>query len=128
MNKSSIFTKIINGELPCYRVYEDDRTFAFLNINPRQPGSVLVVPREQVDHLEDLEPDDYSALMDTVRRLMLHIRDELQCERVCVEVQGFQVPHAHIHLVPCLSEADMDAQPYEAGEDELRDMEERLLY
>lgn len=126
--KPSIFTKIINGELPCYRVYEDDRTFAFLNINPRQPGSVLVVPRSQVDHLEDLEPEDYAAVMDTARRLMLHMRDELQCERVCMAVEGFEVPHAHVHLIPCQANADMESQPYEAGEDELRDMEERLLY
>ena len=126
--KPSIFTRIINGDLPSYKVYEDEKTYAFLNINPRQPGSVLVVPREQVDHLEDLEPEDYSALMDTVRRLMLHICDTLQCERVCVRVEGFEVAHAHVHLIPCLTEADIEAEPYEAGEDELRDMEERLLF
>lgn len=127
MNES-IFTKIINGELPCYKIYEDERTFAFLNINPVQPGHILVVPREQVDHLEDLEEEDYNALMRTVKLLMQHIRDELQPEQVCLRVEGFQVPHAHIHIIPCDTEEDVTQKPYEASEDELQDMHQRLSY
>lgn len=126
--KQSIFTRIIEGEIPCYKIYEDERTFAFLDINPRQPGHMLVVPREQVDHLEDLEDEDYQALMSTVKKLSQHMRDELQVERVCIIVEGFEVPHAHIHLIPCDTAEDFVATPYEASEDELRDMSERLAY
>ena len=126
--KPSIFTQIINGDVPSRKIYEDDKTFAFLNIHPVQPGHIIVVPREQVDHLEDLETDDYEAVMRTVKLLMLHMRDELQTERVCVRVEGFQVPHAHVHLIPCDTEADVMAESYEASEDELDDMYERLVY
>ncbi len=124
----SLFTKIINGELPSYKIYEDELTYAFLDINPIQPGQILVVPREQVDHLEDLEPEDYLAVMNTVKLLMQHMREELQPERVCLRVEGFEVPHAHIKLIPCSTEADVMAEPYEAGEDELVDMHTRLSY
>ncbi len=126
--KPSIFTKIINGELPSNKIYEDEFTFAFLNINPVQPGHLLVVPKQQVDHLEDLEEEDYNALMRTVKLLMQHMRDELQPERVCLRVEGFEVAHAHVHIIPCDIEADATGQPYEAGPDELADMYERLAY
>ena len=124
----SIFTKIINGELPSYKIYEDELTYAFLNINPVQPGHILVVPRQQVDHLEDLEDEDYEAVMSTVKLLMQHMRDELQVERVCLRVEGFEIAHAHVHIIPCDTEADLMAESYEAGEDELADMHERLSY
>ena len=110
------------------KVYEDERTYAFLNINPVQPGHIIVVPREQVDHLEDLEPEDYLAVMNTVKLLMQHMRDELMPERVCLRVEGFEVPHAHVHIIPCNTEADVLSPAYEAGEDELADMHERLMY
>lgn len=126
--QESIFTKIINGDLPSYKIYEDERTFAFLNINPVQAGHTLVVPKAQVDHLEDLEDDDYQAVMATVKKLMLHIRDELQVERVCSKVEGFEVPHAHVHLIPCETADDFTSDPYEAGPNELTDMHERLSY
>ncbi|MFZ1812289.1 MAG: HIT family protein [Candidatus Saccharimonadales bacterium] len=124
----SIFTKIINGELPCHKIYEDERTIAFLDINPVQPGMTLVVPKVQVDHLEDLEDEDFAAVMHATKLLMLHIRDELQVERVCVVVEGFDVPHAHVRLVPCNTPEDLHATPYEADQDELTDMAERLTY
>jgi histidine triad (HIT) family protein len=126
--KPSIFTKIINCEVPCMKIYEDERTFAFLDINPIQPGQILVVPKEQVDHLEDLEQEDYLAVMTTVKLLMQHMRDELMPERVCLRVDGFEVAHAHIKLIPCNTEADVMSEPYEAGSDELADMYERLMY
>lgn len=126
--QDSIFTKIINGELPSYKIYEDERTFAFLNIQAIQPGHMLVVPKTQVDHLEDLEDEDYQALMATVKKLMLHMRDILQVERVCMQVEGFQVPHAHIHLIPCDTGADFKSPPYDVQETELQDMHERLMF
>lgn len=124
----SIFTKIINGEVPSYRIYEDERVVAFLDINPIQYGQTLVVPRVQVDHLEDLEDDDYIALMLATRRLMLHIRDELQVERVCIQVEGFDVPHVHIKLIPCNEAADFHERSYEATSDELAELATRLFY
>lgn len=126
--QESIFTRIINGDLPCYKIYEDERTFAFLNINPQQPGHSLVVPKVQVDHLEDLDDEDYRAVMATVKKLMLHIRDELQAERVCSKVEGFEIPHAHVHLIPCDTSEDFMTPTYEASSDELADMHERLAY
>ncbi|MFZ1458736.1 MAG: HIT family protein [Candidatus Saccharimonadales bacterium] len=126
--KPSIFTKIMNGDIPCHKVYEDERTFAFLDINPVQPGHTLVVPRAQVDHIEELEEEDFLALMHTAKLLAQNMRDELQVERVCMKVEGFEVPHAHIHLIPCETIDDFRSEPYEAGEDELLDMTERLLY
>ena len=126
--QDSIFTKIINGEIPSYKIYEDERTFAFLDINPIQPGHTLVVPKSQVDHFEDLEPEDYEALMHTVKLLSQNMRDELQVERICIVVEGFEVPHTHIHLIPCNTEEDFHSPKYEAGKDELLDMAERLAY
>lgn len=126
--QDSIFTRIINRDIPARIIYETDRVIAFLNINPIQPGHTLVVPKAQVDRLEDLEEDDYVALMQVVRTLSHHIRDELGTERICLKVEGFEVPHAHVHLVPCDTIEDFESVPYEAGEDELSEMSERLTY
>ena len=126
--QDSIFTKIINGDIPSYKVYEDERTLAFLDINPIQPGHTLVVPKVQVDQLSDLEIEDYRAVMNTAKLLMQNMRDELQVERVCVKVEGFDVPHAHVHLIPCNTVEDFLQSSYEAAEDELIDMQERLSY
>jgi len=126
--QDSLFTKIINGDLPSFKIYEDQWTYAFLNINPIQPGHVLVVPRAQVDHIEELENDDFTALMRTVKMLMPHIRDELQVERVGIKVEGFEVPHAHVHIIPVNTGEDLEQRPYEADQEELLDMQERLSY
>ncbi len=124
----SIFTKIINGDIPSYKIYEDERTYAFLDINPVQPGQVLVVPREQIDQFTDLEDEDYRAVMATTKKLAAHMRDELQVERVCVVIEGFEVPHVHVKLIPCHTPEDFQARPHEATPEELADMHERLNY
>ncbi len=124
----SIFTKIIDGDIPSYKIYEDDRTYAFLDINPVQPGQIVVVPRVQIDHFTDLEEADYAALMATAKKLAAHMRDELQVERVCLVIEGFEVPHVHIKLIPCDTPEDLHASPHEADTDELTDMHERLMY
>ena len=126
--KDSIFTKIINGEVPTNRIYEDERTIAILNINPVQYGHTLVIPKAQVENLEDLEDEDYDAVMATVRRLSLHLKEELQAERICLKVEGFDVPHAHVHLIPCDVAADFYEAPEEADPTELAELEERLVY
>ncbi len=98
--QDSIFTKIINGAVPCHEIYEDDSTFAFLDIDPLLPGHVLVVPKNQVDHVDDLPDADYQALMATVKKLALHIRSVLGTARTAQLIMGYDVPHAHVHLLP----------------------------
>jgi histidine triad (HIT) family protein len=114
----SIFTRIIRGEIPSHKVYEDDKTLAFLDIHPAQPGHTLVVPKVQVDRLEDLEDADYQALMATVKKVMRRIVAVYGPEyRACVKVWGFDVPHAHVQIIPCrraadfLASQDMNAEP-----------------
>ena len=96
---SSIFTKIINGEIPCYKIYEDDKTLAFLDINPETPGHALVIPKVEVDKIYDLEDEDFHALMSTVKKLSRHMEQVLGA-RTIWKVIGSDVPHAHVHLLP----------------------------
>ncbi len=97
----SIFTKIIKGELPCHKVYEDDQTIAFLDINPVTPGHTLVVPKTQTAHLWDLTDDDYHYLMSVAKFVASHIKETLKVTRVAMLVDGYNMPdHAHIHLIP----------------------------
>ncbi len=96
----SIFTKIIKGEIPCHKVYEDDRTIAFMDIHPAQPGHVLVVPKVQVDNFQDLPDADYMAVWKTVKIVAQQVKAVLKPKRVGVHVEGFDVPHAHVHLIP----------------------------
>lgn len=95
----SIFTKIIQGEIPCYKIYEDDKTFAFLDIHPESKGHVLVVPKLEVDKIYDLPDEDYQALMTTVKKLSQHMETQLGA-RTLWKVVGTDVPHAHVHLMP----------------------------
>ena len=96
----SLFSKIIRGDIPSYRVYEDDQVLAFLDINPINPGHTLVVPKIEVDHLWDLEEATYANLLATAKKLALHIRKTLNAPRVGLVVEGFAIPHAHLHLIP----------------------------
>ena len=95
----SVFTKIINGEIPCYKIYEDDKTFAFLDIHPETKGHTLVIPKHQVDKIYNLDDDDYTALMRTVKKLSKHMEEQLGT-RILWKVVGTDVPHAHVHLMP----------------------------
>ncbi len=96
---SSIFTKIIQGEIPSYKIYEDDKTLAFLDINPETKGHTLVVPKKEVDKIYDLEDEDYEALMKTVKKLSKHM-EKILGRRTLLKVIGTDVPHAHVHLMP----------------------------
>ena len=96
---SSVFTKIVNGEIPCYKVYEDEKTMAFLDINPETPGHTLVIPKKEVDKIYDLEDEDFDALMHTVKMLSNHMEKVLGA-RTLWKVIGTDVPHAHVHLLP----------------------------
>ena len=96
----SIFTKIIKGEIPCHKIYEDNKTIAFLDIHPIQPGHVLVVPKAQVDQFQDLEEADYIALWLTVKKVSQRLQSILGRKRVGIHVVGLDVPHAHVHVFP----------------------------
>lgn len=104
----TIFSRIAAGEIPSYKVAEDEKHFAFLDINPMAPGHTLVIPRREVDYLFDLPADEYAELMEFARKLALKLKKAIPCQRIGVAVLGMEVPHAHIHLVPLQSEADMD--------------------
>lgn len=117
MQEPSIFTRIINGEIPAYKVYEDDRIVAILDLHPQMPGHTLVIPKKQVDHLWDLDDSDYQYLWEVAKKIAVHIKEVIKSPRVGVSVEGFGVPHTHIHLVPIYSGNDlkrpqnMDEQP-----------------
>lgn len=96
----SIFTKIIRGEIPSHKIYEDNLTIAFLDLHPRQPGHVLVVPKKEVDQLWDLPDEEYQAVMATTKKIANRIREVLKPPRVGVHVEGMGVAHAHVHVFP----------------------------
>lgn len=98
--QDSIFTKIIKGEIPSYKIYEDNKTFAFLDIHPITPGHILVVPKIQVEFVWDLADADYAALMNTSRYLACHVREVLGVPYVGEQIIGVDVPHAHVHIIP----------------------------
>lgn len=105
---ASIFSKIIEGKIPCYKVAENQDFFAFLDINPLAKGHTLVVPKREVDYLFDLEDDLYTGLMLYAKKVALAIEKTIPCERIGVAVIGLEVPHAHIHLVPINGVHDID--------------------
>lgn len=96
---SSVFTKIINGEIPCYKIYEDAKTLAFLDIHPETKGHTLVIPKKEIDKIYELPEEDYQALMSTVKKLSAHMEQVLGV-RTLWKVIGTDVPHAHVHLLP----------------------------
>lgn len=105
---ASIFTRIINGEIPCYKVAEDADYFAFLDINPLAEGHTLVVPKKEVDYIFDLDDETLAGMTVFAKKVAAKIKAAVDCKRVAVVVLGLEVPHAHIHLIPMNSEADVD--------------------
>ena len=104
---ASIFSRIVAGEIPSYKVAEDDRFFAFLDINPLAKGHTLVIPKQEVDYFFDLSDDDLAAMQLFAKKVALAIGRAFPCRKVGQAVLGLEVPHAHIHLVPMQSEKDM---------------------
>lgn len=104
----SIFSRIVAGEIPSYKVAEDVAHYAFLDINPMAPGHTLVIPKREEDYIFDLSDEEYAALQLFAKRVAKAQKAALPCKRVAVAVLGMEVPHAHIHLVPINSEADLD--------------------
>lgn len=121
---SSIFSKIISGEVPGYKIYEDGKTYAFLDIHPETEGHVLVVPKLEVDKVYDLPDVDYEALWATVKKLAQHM-DRVLKKRVLIKVIGTDVPHAHVHLIP-LDDTWAHGRVLEMSDEELRKVADRL--
>ncbi len=120
---TSIFSKIISGEIPGYKIYEDEYFCAILDINPMQKGHTLVIPKPEVDYLFDLGEALFDKVMHRTRYIAQVIKAKTDCERVCVIVEGYAVPHAHIHLIPTNTPDDLDkTKVYKATEEELKHM------
>ncbi len=123
----TIFTKIIQGEIPCHKLYEDERSFSFLDIRPINPGHALVMPKEETDYLFDLGDEMLQHLMVVAKKVGLAIARAVSCERVGIIVAGLEVPHAHIHLVPIRSVGDIDFANAKPADDlELASMADRI--
>ncbi len=106
--EASIFTKIVNGEIPAYKVAEDDRYLAFLDVFPTAKGHTLVIPKQQVDYIFDLDDDLYIGLMAFAKKVAVAVEKVVPCKRIGVAVVGLEVPHAHVHLIPMNSMKDMN--------------------
>lgn len=125
----TIFTKIINGEVPAYRVYEDDDVLGILDIHPAQPGHTLMIVKKQVEQFTELDKGDFRQLMEASHKFANHMQKILGCHRVALRIEGFDVPHVHVHLIPCETEHDsykagrMDEEPDHAM---LRKVADRL--
>lgn len=105
---ATIFSRIAAGEIPSYKIAEDDRHFAFLDINPVAPGHTLVIPKQETDYIFDLNDDDYASLQFFAKRVAEAMRRAMPCKRIGVAVMGLEVPHTHIHLIPINAESDMN--------------------
>ena len=107
---SSIFTKIVNGEIPAYKVAEDDRYLAFLDVNPNAKGHTLCIPKQEINKIFDMEEDHYLGLMQFSRKVAKAIEKTIPCKRIGVAVVGLEVPHVHVHLIPLHDMDDMRFQ------------------
>lgn len=129
--QDSIFTKIIKGEIPCHKVYEDDKTLVFLDIHPVQPGHTLVIPKKQVEFVWDLEAEDYRAVMETAQKVAKRQRSVLGAPYIGEQIMGIDVPHAHVHVFPFHNgeefrhKPDMSAEPDHAA---LEQMAKKLAF
>ncbi len=129
--KPSIFTKIINGEIPSHKVYEDDSTLAFLDIYAVVPGHTLVIPKKQVEFVWDLGEVDYQNLMKTVQKVALRLRNVLGVEYIGEKIIGTDVPHAHVHLIPFTDPSDLHRANQENAEpnhEELAALAQKLYF
>ena len=96
----SVFSKIVNGEIPCYKIYEDDKCLAFLDINPNSYGHTLCILKKEVDYIFDLKDQDYISLMSFSKKIANAIKKSVSCKRIAMSVVGLEVPHVHVHLIP----------------------------
>jgi histidine triad (HIT) family protein len=124
---ASIFTRIISGEIPCYKLAEDEHFFAFLDINPNTKGHTLCVPKKEVDKLFDLDPATYQGLMEFSRKVAMALRKTVDCKRIGMSVIGLEVPHVHVHLIPINEMRDMSfVHKVEVSPDEMAALAARI--
>ena len=105
---ATIFSRIVKGEIPCYKIAEDERFFAFLDINPVMKGHTLVIPKREDDYIFNLDDDEIGAMMVFAKKVAKAIEKAVPCKRIAVAVIGLEVPHAHMHLIPITQEGDLD--------------------
>ena len=122
--EDSIFTKIIKGEIPCYKIYEDEKVLAFLDIHPETKGHTLVIPKVEIDRIYDLSEEDYWALMQAAKKIARHMEDVFGA-RTLWKIIGTDVPHAHIHLMP-LDEEWQYGRVLELDDDEMKKIQKEL--
>jgi histidine triad (HIT) family protein len=123
----SIFTKIVKGEIPAYKVAEDDRYLAFLDVFPTTKGHALVIPKQQIDYLFDLDDELYLGLMAFAKKVAAAVEKAVPCKRVGVAVVGLEVPHAHVHLIPINKMADMNfANKQKFSKEEFEEVAEKI--
>lgn len=124
---ASIFSKIIAGEIPCYKVAEDEKHIAFLDINPIQPGHTLVVPKKEEDYIFGMGDDDFLALNLFSKRIAEAMKKALPCKRISQAVIGMEVPHVHIHLIPINKESDLNFKDIKhLSDDEMKDVAKKI--
>ena len=125
---ATIFTRIINGEIPCYKIAENDRFFAFLDINPLSKGHTLVVPKHETDYIFNLDDEEIGQMMVFAKQVAKSIEKAMPCKRIAVAVIGLEVPHAHIHLVPITNEGDLDfkKEHLKLSQEEFLDIQKRI--
>ncbi len=124
---SSVFTKIIQGDIPAYKVAEDMNYIAFLDVNPNAKGHTLCVPKKEVDKLFDLDEDTYDGLMQFSRKVAIALEKAVPCKRIGVAVIGLEVPHVHVHLIPLNQMSDMDfSKKVKLTPDEFTALENRI--
>lgn len=132
MQEPSIFTKIINGEIPSHKIYEDELTYAFLDINPIAEGHTLVVPKRQVEFVWDLEESDYDAVMRTSKKVAQRLKEVIGKKYVGELIVGTDVPHAHVHVIPFNETVEMkrtlDGPGAPADHETLAELAEKLLF
>ena len=105
---ASIFSRIVAGEIPCYKIAENDKFFAFFDISPLAPGHTLVIPKKEEDYIFDISDEDLAEMIVFAKKVAVAIKKAIPCKKVGVAVIGLEVPHAHIHLVPMQKEGDLD--------------------
>lgn len=125
---ASLFTKIIQGEIPCFKVHEDDQFLAFLDINPLQKGHTLVIPKLEIDYIFDLDDQHLSQMMVFAKKVSVQLKQKFPCTKIGIAVIGLEVPHAHIHLIPINKMKDMDfsGPKLQLTSDELSEMSKAL--
>ncbi len=126
---ATIFSRIIKGEIPCYKIAEDDRFFAFMDINPVSKGHTLVVPKKEVDYIFSLGDEELGEMMVFAKKVAAAIEKAMPCKRIGVAVIGLEVPHAHIHLIPIVEEGDMDfkKEHLHLSNEEFLDIQKRIV-